>query len=165
MNVQNDVLSHLDAILREVSLENRIARKVSIEALLTALGLDPKLYGYFFKRVSYWPAALNRDSDLRYVVDFDHGDTPEPGHWLASFEEVRALLKYTPGSMKVAFGAGRGKVERVRKPTKLGACVIYRLTEVPPPEELARAKLLRNRVTPTQRRFRPGDPARKGTAY
>ncbi len=96
-----------------------------------------------------WPSrgesSLARTDALRYLVDFGYGDQPDHRNYLASFDEVAKLLRYTPGSCKVAFGTGKGKVDRTQRPTRLGPCVIHRLPAAVDAEKYPDALRLRDR--------------------
>jgi len=129
--VSNEIVEALERISRELMGSKRRKLEPEFKLLSDALGLDPSLTKHLSWPLPSWPkrgeAASSKDDELRYLVDFGYGDQPDHRNYLASFEEVRQLLRYTRDSCKVAFGIGRGKVDRTQRPTRLGPCVIHRL--------------------------------------
>ena len=129
--MSHEVVEALERISRELMGSKRRELEPEFKLLSDALGLDPSLTKHLSWPLPSWPkrgeAASSKDDALRYLVDFGYGDQPDHRNYLASFEEVRQLLRYTRDSCKVAFGTGRGKVDRTQRPTRLGPCVIHRL--------------------------------------
>lgn len=123
-----DEVVELARELTQAKRQNNLSRFKSIAALL---GLAPEQFDYLKHNVAQWPDRLSRGStELRYLVDFGHGDQPDYSNYLATFDEVAKLLRYTPGSCKVAFNSSPNRqVDRRRRPTKLGPCIITRLPE------------------------------------
>lgn len=129
--MSNEIVEALEKISRELMGAKRRELEPEFKLLSDALGLDPSLTKHLSWPLPSWPkrgeAANAKDDVLRYLVDFGYGDRPDHRNYLASFEEVRQLLRYTRDSCKVAFGTGRGKVDRTQRATRLGPCMIIRL--------------------------------------
>lgn len=127
----NEHLSDLEALSYAIPLAKRKELKPEFDRLAEALGLSPDESKHLTWPAPSWPkraeAANSKDDALRYLVDFGHGERPDHRSYLATFEEVRQLLRYTRDSCKVAFGTGRGKVDRTQRATRLGPCIIFRL--------------------------------------
>lgn len=121
----------LEKVSRELMGSKRRELEPEFKLLSAELGLDPSLTQHLSWPLPSWPkrgeASSAKDSVLRYLVDFGHGDRPDHHDYLATFEEVRKLLNYTRDSCKVAFGTSRGKIDRTQRATRLGPCVIFRL--------------------------------------
>ena len=130
-------LRDLEEIARAISLMRRKELRSTFASLASKLGLQPGDVSHLTQPAAAWPRRAEslkaRGDELRYRVDFSYGDNPDHRPFVASFEEVRALLSYTRDSCKVAFGTNRGVVDRSgqtgRKTTRLGPCVITRLPE------------------------------------
>lgn len=128
-----DVMTVIENIMRDVSQAKRANHVAAIKDVAQSLGLDPKNYDFFGYNVARWPSNLQRqETEIRFHVDFAHGDNPDHRLYGATFEEVRALLRYTPASCRVAFNTAKdSRVDRTgRRQTKLGPCIITKLPEV-----------------------------------
>lgn len=147
--MSNEFVEALERISRELTGSKRRKLEAEFKLLSDALGLDPSLTKHLSWPLPSWPkrgeAASSKADALRYLVDFGYGDQPDHRTYLASFDEVAELLHYTPGSCKVAFGTGKGKVDRTQRPTRLGPCVIHRLPLAVDIEKYPDALRLRNR--------------------
>lgn len=135
--MSGELIEALEKIARELTGAKRRELRPEFDLLSSSLGLSADEAKHLSWPLPSWPkrgeAARAKDDALRYSVDFGYGDQPDHRDFAATFEQVRKLLNYTRDSCKVAFGTGRGKVERLKRPTKLGPCVITRL---PHPIEL-----------------------------
>lgn len=138
----------IESIMRDVPQSKRVQHVEKIKELAESFGMDPERYNFFKFNVSRWPAAeLRRTTEIRYHVDFAHGEHPDHRLYGATFEEVRALLNYTPESCRVAFNTSRGnRVERVKKPTRLGPCVITKLPYAVSPGDYPNMRRLSDRA-------------------
>lgn len=122
------LINGLDALLRLMTLQNRIVHFPVVAELIKATGGDPKDYEYFMRNVSHWPAAVNRASEeYRFAVDFDVGGNQDVNVYVATAAEICLLLKYTPASLKVSMSTGRGKIDRTQRGSRLGPCVVKKL--------------------------------------
>lgn len=147
--MSNEFVGALERISRELTGSKRRKLEAEFKLLSDALGLDPSLTKHLSWPLPSWPkrgeAASSKADALRYLVDFGYGDQPDHRTYLASFDEVAELLHYTPGSCKVAFGTGKGKVDRTQRPTRLGPCVVHRLPMAVDIEKYPDALRLRDR--------------------
>lgn len=130
----NESLRDLEALAHDIPLAKRRELGDVFARLADALQLPREETRHLTWPTPSWPSrgesSLTRADAFRYLVDFGYGERPDHRNYLATFEEVRRLLKYTVGSCKVAFGTGKGKVDRTDRPTRLGPCVIHRLPDV-----------------------------------
>ena len=129
--MSNELVEALEKISRELMGSKRRELEPEFKLLSDALGLDPSLTKHLSWPLPSWPkrgeSSRSKDDALRYLVDFGHGERPDHRNYLATFEEVRQLLRYTRDSCKVAFGTNRGKIDRTQRATRLGPCIIFRL--------------------------------------
>lgn len=125
------IMSEVVELMRDMTHARRRDQLDRCKSIATALGLDPKRYDFLALNVARWPDRVARDSnELRYLVDFDHGDTPDARVFLATFDEVCKLLKYTTGSCRVAFNTNaKHQVDRTRRATAYGPCVVTKLDQ------------------------------------
>lgn len=131
MSNAEKIMGELVEVARALSQTKRKENLVHFKSIAILLGLDPEQYNYLARNVAAWPDRLARDStELKYLVDFAYDNPPDHGNYVATFEEVAKLLKYTPGSCRVAFNSSPDKkVDRTRRPTRLGPCMVIRLDE------------------------------------
>lgn len=132
--MSSDRLTDLEALAHAIPLAKRRELGEVFSRLADNLGLSGDDVKHLTWPTPSWPnrgeSSLTRKDALRYLVDFNYGESPDARNYLATFDEVCRLLKYTPGSCKVAFGTGRGKVDRTTRATRLGPCMIMRLPDV-----------------------------------
>lgn len=147
--MSDEHLKNLEALAHAIPLVKRKDLGEVFNSLATNLGLTPREVQHLTWPAPSWPsrgeASLSNDDVFRYLVDFAHGDRPDHRDYIATFEEVRKLLKYTRDSCKVAFGTNRGKIDRTQRPTKLGPCIITRLPTKIDPADYPRARRLSDR--------------------
>lgn len=145
----NEHLRDLEALAHGIPLAKRRELGDVFNRLADSLQLTHDDVKHLTWPTPSWPSrgesSLTRNDALRYLVDFGYGDRPDHGNYLATFDEVRKLLKYTVGSCKVAFGTGKGKVDRTQRATRLGPCVIHRLPDVVDIEKYPGSKRLSDR--------------------
>lgn len=147
MNNAEKIMGELTDVVRDLSQANRKAHLSRLKVIAQLLGLDPEDYNYFARNVAEWPDRLFRDStEIKYLVDFGYADPPDHRLYGATFEEVCKLLRYTPGSCRVAFSTKPDKrVDRSQRGTKLGKCMITRLPDVVNPDDYPQMRRLKDR--------------------
>ena len=145
----NEHLRDLEALAHGIPLAKRRELGDVFNRLAASLQLSSEEVKHLTWPTPSWPSrgesSLTRADAFRYLVDFGYGDRPDHRNYLATFEEVRRLLKYTVGSCKVAFGTGKGKVDRTERATRLGPCVIHRLPDVVDISKYPEARRLQDR--------------------
>lgn len=143
----NFVMSLIEQIMRDVPQAKREKHVAKIKEVATQLELDASQYDFFKYNVTRWPRSTERHkTEIRFHVDFAFGDNPDHQLYGATFEEVRALLGYSPESCRVAFNSVRGnKVERISRPTRLGPCVVTKLAHAVDPARHPGMKRLSDR--------------------
>lgn len=156
------IIDLIETLMRNVSQAKRKELQPELQRLSELLGRSPNTLDYLMYNVANWPSSRGRQAtEIRYHVDFGHGDHPDHRLYGATFEEIRALLRYTPASCKVAFGTGGGKVDRTKRPTRLGACIITKLPEVVNAADYPQMLRLSDKETERQASHVPSTRARK----
>lgn len=144
VEVMNKVVELMRGLTQAKRSENlQLAREIA-----EGLGLNPADYDFLKLNVSKWPANLSRDStEIRYGVDFGYGEQPDHRLYGATFDEVAKLLRYTPQSCRVSFNTAKNnKIDRTgRRQTRLGPCVVTKLSEVINPADYPTMRRLSDR--------------------
>lgn len=147
MDSSETILDEVLELVRELPQSKRREQLPRVKRIATLLGKDAEQLNYVAANVARWPDRLGaNNTELRYLVDFDHGDRPDPRPYLATFNEVTRLLRYTDASCKVAFNSSQNHlVDRTRRPTRLGPCVVTKLSSPVPSDRIGNAGRLDER--------------------
>lgn len=147
MDMNETILDEVLELVRELPQAKRREQLPRVKRIATMLDKDAEGLNYVASNLSRWPNRLKANEvELRYLVDFDHGDRPDPRPYLATFNEVARLLRYTDNSCKVAFNSNpEHAVDRRRRPTRLGPCIVTKLDDEVLPEQAGAAGRLSDR--------------------
>lgn len=162
MQSSQSIIDIIETLMRNVSQAKRKDLQPELQRLSELLGRSPNTLDYLMHNVANWPSSRGRQAtEIRYHVDFSHGERPDHRLYGATFEEVRALLRYTPASCKVAFGTGGGKVDRTKRSTRLGPCIITKLPEAVNAADYPQMLRLKDKEDERRASNFPGAKARK----
>lgn len=139
MQNKGKIIAALESIARSLTAKQRADNSEHFKLLGESLKLKHEEYRHLCWPLPAWPGRPNRAdkfrSEYRFIIDFSYGENPDSRPVIATFEEVCKFLNYTPGSCKVSFVTGRNTVDRRKRPTILGPCVITKIPMEIPEDE------------------------------